>query len=272
MKHMLHSFEKQEDSSAISRDIGLVKEVVTAVKQASIMLPPGYYLVQKCETHFGTTNDVIQRFLKSAHLVRDINNEKIQRCIQQMMVLNVKDAPVYPALNTIVPWFAPIRHVQTAMKASDKESTPVAITMFYLVLEQLGKLSAGIPTLSLEIYHLLTQLLAKDCVSELLQIKVHDIWIAGAVLHPGYRNLCIVRETKLSADLCEKGLRFIRNLMCRRQDAAAPVGHTTSILSSVVFGEQFVHVEDMMAFSGSQETVEIALYKCERISESTIAE
>lgn len=77
IKHVVHILTKQDDWSAIAMDMGLVKEVVTAIEQASILPPPGYSLMQECETRFGTTNNVIQRILKSAHLVHDINNEEI---------------------------------------------------------------------------------------------------------------------------------------------------------------------------------------------------
>lgn len=98
------------------------------------------------------------------------------------------------------------------------------------------------------------------------------MWVAGAILLPGYRTLGIVRDMQQRADLLEKGLSIIRKPLRQLQDATAPVGHTTSILPNVFFGGQSAHMEDMMEFSGSQETEEIKKYECERFSESIIVD
>lgn len=86
MKHVVSSLSEHSEGALINSDILAVKEILTAVKQAHIELPSGFSLMQECETRFGTTNDVIERFLKSAYLLRAIDHEKVMAGMTKLQV------------------------------------------------------------------------------------------------------------------------------------------------------------------------------------------
>lgn len=59
-----------ETGATIKKDVDCVKRIVTDFKHTDLnmKLPEGFSLIKEVQTRFGTTHDVIKRFIKSAHL------------------------------------------------------------------------------------------------------------------------------------------------------------------------------------------------------------
>lgn len=116
------------------------------VKHANInnSLPVVHELLQEVVTSFGTTVAVIGRFMKSAHLLYDVDNDKIKEIIHQLCALEEDDGTSYPALHAIKAFFQPIRHVQTQLEASLTSTSSIVLPVMVILQKQLGFFSSGL--------------------------------------------------------------------------------------------------------------------------------
>ena len=74
MKGCISQLANHEDVSCIFSDLQNIKNIIRIFKQSNwnSLLPAGYKLMQEVETRFGTTFQVVKRFLKSSAHVQDI--------------------------------------------------------------------------------------------------------------------------------------------------------------------------------------------------------
>lgn len=190
------------NSSEILKNFLLVKSIVATCKQSNInsQLPEGFRLIQDVSTRFGSSYDVVCRFLKSFQQLQGIVKagsgdtfDKIQNYIDQLQVDGTDASSSFPALEAIKFVFAPLRHAQTELEASSRPTLMKVIPLLEDVKGKLICLSSGIisPT-TLEAPHEMVQLLAKHTLTQLNEIVYHDLWCAACFLHPGLKtfNFC----------------------------------------------------------------------------------
>lgn len=136
MKNMINGLER---THAVCKDIDVVKEIVTGFKKAGWMheLADGYHLIQEAETIFGTTYDVLERFVKSGSQVHDILTAKVGQGAPAASQLIVKFSSLtqttstnglrtFNALQAVIKVFLPLREMQIALEST---STPLLHTV-----------------------------------------------------------------------------------------------------------------------------------------------
>ncbi|KAI0567133.1 hypothetical protein FGB62_4g472 [Gracilaria domingensis] len=138
---MKHAMEEQiTKKTIIATNLDSVKTIVRIFKQGNwnLLLPSGSALIKEIETIFGTTFNVVQRFLFSSKHVASVisakDSEPAKVAFDSLLTeTNSKGDDNYPALDAIVECFRAVCQVQTQLEA---QKTPT----MYLILPMLEKL------------------------------------------------------------------------------------------------------------------------------------
>lgn len=107
MKHVMVSLSRSDHdtASAIRGDLKAIKDIVGTVKHKNLnsALPQGYAFLQEVETRFGTTINVVERFIKLAHILNDTDNESMKEKLAMIYIeRNVDNVITYPDLDAIL--------------------------------------------------------------------------------------------------------------------------------------------------------------------------
>lgn len=209
-------------SSEISKNLNLVKSIVSTVKHADFNqeMPDGYSLLQESPTRFGTTFDVVKRFLKSAEQLQLLissksgdSKDKISKNLSKLSTSTFDNRKCYPALEAILDVFASIRHAQTELESSKKPTLVKVLPMLEELKTKLTFQSSGIVDPSTNVApseH--TQLLAKRTLEALNNIDYHDLWCASCFLHPGLSSFSFCSPSV--ASLCKRrGESLVRQMV-----------------------------------------------------------
>ena len=118
----------------IFEDLQAVKKIVRIFKQANwnALLPEGYKLILEVETRFGTTFQVVQRFLKSSSHVEEIFSSKdsipAKNAFDSLGKTFLESGRItFPALEAIVDAFKEAIELQTTFQASNHPTLHLAL-------------------------------------------------------------------------------------------------------------------------------------------------
>lgn len=111
-------------------------------------------LIQEIETRFDTTFDMLKRFIPSfntfkAFLLTKSSDpaEKMQHDIKKLFTGEKTDEQSFPAQKPIITVFAPIRHKQTELKASNVPTLMKTIAMLEEIKLRLSQIFQACATL-----------------------------------------------------------------------------------------------------------------------------
>jgi len=211
--------DEERRNTRISKDLGAVKTIVRVFKHGSwnSLLPDGFALIQEVETRFGTTFSVVERFLKSARKVIAIIERKeslaAKDALQSLQMETNRNGDVsFPALEAIITSFEPIREAQTRLEASDSPTMHLVLPMVEHIKKTLTR-SASVSAIDLEGVNMHAKGFAATTLRNMQKIELHDLWVAGAVLHPRLKSLSFVSGTAAREGLKTKGYALIRKMM-----------------------------------------------------------
>lgn len=193
-------------SGIIGRDSKAVKTVVTLFKRAllNFNLLPGFALVQEIEIRFETVFDETARFnklipyLSSTILKPEFDYaRKVLHLLDTLTIsLDANGVPREDALDAISVAFKHIRHVQTALEASNHITTIKLIPLPNDVKAPLRLVSSCvIHSETMIVPSLSERELATVTLSAIDNIAYQDHWAASLVIHPG---LCGLSELILA--------------------------------------------------------------------------
>lgn len=143
MKHNVNKMASGDDLG-IWDDVIDVEDIIRIAKHSDINMPRGYTLNQDCKTRYGTTCDVVERFLKSMHHLRAVENESVHVKFRSC-TLDQNNLDSYPELEPLVVCFSPSYHVQTNLETAHKPTSLMAFTMHVILVERLRTISLGMP-------------------------------------------------------------------------------------------------------------------------------
>lgn len=138
-----HTLKASQESEIID-DLKTMKEIVNYVKSAGLNdhLPDGFKLVQEVDTRFGTTFDVVERFVKSAAVLSEIGSEKLQSSPNNLKKLSRTDGSAeYPALDAIIIVFGPVRRLLTTLETSLTPTTTFVIPQFEVLKKKIADMA-----------------------------------------------------------------------------------------------------------------------------------
>lgn len=176
-------------------------------------------MLQEIETRFGTMHTVVERFIKSSAKVSQIVESKhFESAMTLLQDLTVFDEPsgkrVYPALKDIVAVFRPLRHIQTALEASNNSTIHMLLPMMETAKTELRNISSGMSqSPNFQVPHAPVQEFCGCTLFEMRKIEVHDLWIDGCLLCPRMRGLSFVLNMQERKQLKYKGCDLIRKMM-----------------------------------------------------------
>lgn len=276
--------------SRVHQDLESVKALVRIFKAGGWNngLPDGCALYQECETRFGTTFEVVQRFLKAAPHVAIMVGTKNHAGATTALDAIEKNTDTetgtvsYPALQAIIDVFRGVRHMQNAMEAASYPMLHLVIPMLRDITSELTLITRGVAMgakFEVPSSHKIT--LAGKLLSVLRSIEVHGAWAAACVLHPGMRTFEKFVSSESERDqLRRKGCSFVRQLLSTSshvaESGAAANGSGNSEVSQgqIVpnpLGTASVHTINYMALSGqSSSQDELARYLSLPVSEDCI--
>ena len=244
-----------------------VKALVSIFKHASLndQLPPGYKLIQEVETRFGTTHDVVVRFLKSFNLVVDIidhyHGDSAKKMKKNLSILTKEkdddDSEVFPALQAICDVFSLLRHAQTELQASQKPTLMKVLPMLEDIKQRLLLISNSITHgSSLVTPHKFSSKLAKVTLSKISEMTMHDMWFASCVLHPGLRSFSFMPSGK-ARESRAIGEALVEKMVSEYQPTQLSEKQPTALAADVVpdggnIGEQHWSLSNKFFFLDNQ--------------------
>lgn len=290
MKTVIQS-PKIKDSE-IFRNLNCVKKIVSTIKHAGLneKLPDGFAFLQEVETRFGTTYDVVKRFLKSesqiSHLGLLQNDNESTKKIKDLLssltkVENTDGSKTFPALESIITCFAPMRHAQTELEASTRPTLIKVLPMIEDVKSKLVFLASGICSQqTYEPPHECTKLLAQCTLDQLRNVYYHDMWCAATLIHPGLYSFHFMPKT--SASECRiRGETLIRKMLIQYQESKCDTSsHSSAEFKSdtittvgACLGEAKWALSDKMSFVAAprQPTDELHTFLSMQLSDSDIS-
>lgn len=113
---VLLSRSAHDTASAIRGNLKAIKDIVEIVKDtiSNGALSQEYALLWEMETKLGTTVDMVEKFIKPAHLLYDNDNKRIMEKLSVLHIEgNVDKVIPYPELDVILRCSPPTCHVQT---------------------------------------------------------------------------------------------------------------------------------------------------------------
>lgn len=247
--HQLNTAMKKayDDVSDISirQDIENLKKLIRLFKKGGMneKLPAGKALKQEVPTRFGTTFDMVERFLlASSDVVRIIESSDQEAAKSASEVYDAIKCinSTFPSFQAIVTCFAPIRHAQTLLEAAETPTIMLVLPAVEDIKRKVQMIANGVrqgPLFSPVSPE--DQSLASSTLAALDRIVLHDFWAASCLLHPGLRTLSFVHNTTVRAELKAKGKRLLQSLFNKAvqssnittaqvptSSAIAPVGTT----------------------------------------------
>lgn len=134
MKHVMQS--DTVCNGTIGSYLDRVKKIVATFNKAVLnsTMPDGISLLQEVPIRFGSTCDVVERFLKVSHLIleavvdqqRDYENNICAYYADLTHETLADETLSFPALENVVHCFKPVRHAETNLKAA---KTPLLIAV-----------------------------------------------------------------------------------------------------------------------------------------------
>lgn len=143
-------------------------------------LSEGHSLIQKVETHFGTTIDVVDRFLRSVLYKCDMLSDKIAQKFNSLELnTNIDGKRVQTALQSICDYFLPSGHMQTNLETSKTPTMHIVLVMLEQLKQQIKYLIEDLVAIEKSSIHSYIRHLATIFLHELNAIPIHDLWLAG---------------------------------------------------------------------------------------------
>ncbi|KAI0564987.1 Ribonuclease H-like protein [Gracilaria domingensis] len=219
---MRHAMEEQiTKKTIIATNLESVKTIVRSFRQGNwnLLLPSGSALTQEIEARFGTTFNVVQRFLfSSKHVVSIISAKDLEPAKVAFDSLltetNSKGDVNYPALDAIVECFRPVCHVERQLEAQKSPTMYLILPMLEKLEIQLKQIAGGMAKGRVyQVPHVLSQQFASRVLHFLSSIEVHSMWIAGRLLHPRMRSLGFVKDCSKRNLYKGKGSILIHRLL-----------------------------------------------------------
>lgn len=258
---MKHSIEKVTDD-LFNGDLENLKKLVTYFKKSGLneKLPPGKALNQEVATRFGTTFDMVNRFVDAApDLINVIEaadedpSTKSSKHFDKIQSLN----GVYPSFDAILKCFEQIRSAQVSLESSSKPKLILVLPMLQKVKAYLSVLLHGShPQQSDTVVQSCptVQMLAKHTLSAFDRIHVHDLWAAVCLIHPGLRSFSFFSDADERENSKAKEMKLLRTMfdqVSTRLPTATTLTTTESDATSrTSMVSNHFHLSSCMSFSG----------------------
>lgn len=219
MKNVMADDERK--AGVVSTNLSSLKTIVRIFKQGNWNkdLPPGYALIQEIETRFGTTHDVAARFIKSADKVSRIVSEKDSEPAKLALSAletskGSNHSTNYPAIVALTVAFRPIREMQTALEASESPTMHLILPRLEHLKTVMAAMSGGMGQAPAESApNHVANAFCQSTLAYLNRVEVHDLWVAGAILHPKLRSLSCIPDLPVREALRGRGCTLIRRMM-----------------------------------------------------------
>lgn len=238
MKHSLDAKVLLQTSSLepIVRALDDMKVIIRIFKKSNLNQEMGdsNRLIQEVDTRFGTTFDVVQRFLevscKAMDIIQESANNELRKAADQLNVsVDEVGNLTFHALEAIYVAFRYVRVMQTEMEKGpsptlDKLLPNLLFCMLGLEKAEDGELLMSKPDKMVQkrsadnkrlssFPHPILRAFCGVFLRQLRKIEVHPLWIAGAMLHPNMRSLSFVTSAADKVAYRAIGCRLIRSLM-----------------------------------------------------------
>ncbi|KAI0559172.1 Ribonuclease H-like protein [Gracilaria domingensis] len=254
MKHAVNA--ETTRNSVIANDLSSVKTIVRIFKQGNwnLSLPDGYALIQEVETRFGTTFAVVERFLKSSKHVASIiaskDSESAKTAFDSLLTETKPNGDVvFPALEAISNCLRPVCHVQTALEAQSTPTIHLILPMLEQLDHQLKQISTGMAKgPNYEVPYALSKQFSQSLLHFLAKIEIHNMWVAGSLLHPRLRSLGFVKNCEKRNMFKAKGAILIKRLLRNYAGAGnkeTDVCSVNDVIAPKELGKESFNLSDM---------------------------
>lgn len=256
---MKHAVENCNDPG-FKADLECLKKLVTVFKKSGLneKLPSGKALMQEVPTRFGTTFDMVKRFVEgSPYVVQTIEaaeQESSSKASDLLDAIQVSDG-VYISFEAIVKCFAPIRHAQTTLECVSSPTLTMVLPIIQQIKTSLSFTQRGIQQAdSSTPISSIAQTLAQHTLNAMDRINMHDLWVAACLIHPGLRSLSFFTDVCLRNEARAKGMSLLRKMVDNishannshstdtKQDNLTPCGGD--------LGKSAFHLSSCMSFLG----------------------
>ena len=235
---MRHAIETPDEKHKTARDdITSVKNIVRIFKQSGIanQLPIGQRLIQAAETRFGTYFTVAERFISSSSEVASIleseDKKKALEYFNSLTTAPVEDgkATSFTALNAIIKCFQPIRQMQKVMETTTRPILHHLLPQLQSLKTKLYFMANSVATGPSPPTDEVTKSLAAQTYKELVNIRIHGLWISACILHPGLRSFSFMASPACVAEWKSIGNAMIRRMMHTYNDDSEESSHKNSL-------------------------------------------
>lgn len=287
MKHAMKALSDNTDepfAASVTKDIQAMKKVIAWMKRTgkNSELPRGFALMQEIDTRFGTIHDITERFIRSAQYLPSLLESNGLTAFDSITSrIGADGTTSFPYLQAVVTCFKGIRHAQTALEAAEVPTLPLVLPLLDNIKSRLGSLSRGGISLDHDCPEE-TSRMAGILLPHMEAIKVHDLWIAACLLHPGMRDLAFMQPGTNTVSFKTRGKDLIRKMMeaLRRFDSEGDItdGANTADNESrepppytTNLGEDPLNVGQFLTFVVSQDNDELGRYLVDTVSSDVIS-
>ena len=235
LKSCISALATDEDLQKIFDDLQSVKKIVRIFKQSNwnALLPEGYKLIQEVETRFGTTFQVVQRFLKSSSHVEEIISSKdsvpAKNALESLgKIWSESGRITFPALEAIVDAFRDGIELQTTFQASNHPTFHLALPKLKMCTDKLRSVvDGGSVSRGPEVGFIPAPTLSRGLSQTLLEwldakVRIHPLVMAGCFMNPLFREFQFLEDPSKRQKYREGGEAMVRSIIaCQKSDSIA---------------------------------------------------
>lgn len=168
-KFYIHS-RQREDEAQLAKNSERIRILYKTVKMRCTNKPSSNASKPECETCLETCHKIVKRFLKSLKPFRQVDKDRVRTKLQSI-IYNQNCSDAYPKQGPFLLCFSLIKHVPNALKTAQKPTSLTALTICFLLVEQLRTiylclLQQKSERSDLVFLHRLWYIFATKCVTE----------------------------------------------------------------------------------------------------------